>query len=420
MQSLNVLVSAYACRPGEGSEPGIGWDTVQELAKYHKVWVLTRSNNQAAIAAELRQHPLPNVQFLYIDLPAWAVWWKRGQRGVQIHYYLWQILAYQIGKKLHQDVGFDLIHHVTYVKYWGPSFLALLPVPFVWGPVGGGESAPAAFWQDFSWRGKLYEIARNVARRLAEYDPFVRMTARNSVYAWATTEDTAQRLRSLGAEQVEVYSQVGLSPQHIEELSSYGSQTPPLRFISIGRLLHWKGFYLGLRAFAQATLPATAEYWIVGDGPERQRLETLAAKLGIAQQVKFLGKLSRQETFQALGQSRVLVHPSLHESGGMVCLEAMAIGRPVICLDLGGPAVQVTQETGFKITAQTPTQVVTDMASVMTALTDKPEAWEQMSHRCLQRVRATYSWETKGKRFIQVYEDVVPFPLADSSNCSLV
>ena len=51
----------------------------------------------------------------------------------------------------------------------------------------------------------------------------------------------------------------------------------------------------------------------------------------------------------------MLIHPSLHDSGGWVCLEAMAAGRPVICLDLGGPGLQVTEKTGIKVKASTPT-----------------------------------------------------------------
>lgn len=402
---LKILISAYACRPDEGSEPGIGWGTVQELAKYYQIWVLTRANNRESIEVSLNPQPLAGLEFVYLDLPAWARWWKRGQRGTQLHYYLWQIAAYFTGRKLYQDIQFDLVHHVTYVKYWGPSFLALLPIPFIWGPVGGGESVPRAFWQSFGWRGKVYEFARNAARWLAERDPFVHLTARRSVLAQATTDETAQRLRYLGAKTVEIQSQVGLSQTQIDELAAFiTGDCPPTRFISIGRLLHWKGFHLGLRAFAEAKLPETAEYWIVGDGPERDRLQVLVSELGIAAQVKFLGKLSRQNTFKCLGECLALVHPSLHESGGLVCLEAMAAGRPVICLNLGGPAVQVTEETGFKVPAETPEQAVSSIANAMIILTGDLNKWQQMAHACARHVRETYSWEIKGKRLTELYE----------------
>jgi glycosyltransferase involved in cell wall biosynthesis len=408
MVQLNVLISAYACRPGEGSEPGIGWDVARELAKYHNVWVLTRENNRSPIAAELDRNPVPGLQVIHVDLPTWARWWKRGMRGVQLHYYLWQIIAYFVARDLHRDLNFDLVHHVTYVRYWGPSFLSLLPVPFIWGPVGGGESAPQAFRQDFGWRGKLYERIRDMAHWLGEHDPFVHMTAQRSVLVRATTEDTAKRLYHLGAKTVQVYSQVGLSEAQIDELAKYAEgDRPPIRFISIGRLLHWKGFHLGLHAFAKADLPEDAEYWVVGDGPERQRLQALAETLNISSRVKFWGLLPRQETLNKLGECFVLVHPSLHESGGLVCVEAMATGRPVICLDLGGPAVQVTAETGFKIPAHNPEQVIEDLNQAMTCLAKDPDVWLRLSQGAQIRVREQFSWKAKGLDLNRTYENIL-------------
>ena len=55
-------------------------------------------------------------------------------------------------------------------------------------------------------------------------------------------------------------------------------------------------------------------------------------------------------------------------SGGWTCLEAMAAGRPVVCLDLGGPATQVTEETGIKVPAPVPNQAVSGLAEAMTRL----------------------------------------------------
>ena len=364
---MKVLLSAYACEPGKGSEPGVGWNWVRQIARLAEVWVITRSNNREAIEKALAEDPLPNVHWVYFDLPRWARFWKKGQRGVHLYYYLWQIGIYFLARRLHRQVGFDLIHHVTFVNYWLPSFLALLPVPFIWGPVGGGESAPRAFYRTFSRRGKIYEFLRDIARWIGEHDPFTRLTARKAIIALATTNETAKRLTSLGARKVEVLSQVALPSAEIAELSSLPPRlNSPFRLISMGRLLHWKGFHLGLQAFAQfAKEFSDTEYWIVGDGPERKNLEQLARKLGIIDKVRFWGALPRSEALKKLAECDVLVHPSLHDSGGWVCVEAMAAGRPVICLDLGGPALIVTEETGFKIPVHTPEQVVKDMTFVM-------------------------------------------------------
>jgi glycosyltransferase involved in cell wall biosynthesis len=406
-QYSKVLISAYACRPGMGSEPGVGWNIIRQLVKYYDIWVLTREDNRPSIEAELVKNPISRLHFIYCDLPNWAKWWNYKQKGVQLHYYLWQIIAYIVGRKLHQEVGFDLVHHVTYVKYWSPSFLSLLPVPFIWGPVGGGESAPKVFWEDFSFRGKAYETMRDLARWLGEHDPFVRLTAHRSTLIRVTTEDTAKRLREIGAKNIEIFSETGLAEEEIIRLAQSPSLTNlPVRFISMGRLLHWKGFHLGLQAFALAKLP-DAEFWIVGDGPERRRLELLAQKLGIAHQVKFWNRLPRHETLEKLRECVALVHPSLHDSGGWVCLEAMAVGRPVICLDLGGPAIQVTVETGYKISAYNTKQAVHDLAEAMVRLAKDPELRVQMGEAGQKRVKELYSWEAKGQSLAQLYSEII-------------
>ncbi len=103
MEPLNILISAYACRPGEGSEPGLGWNPIQEVAKYHNVWVLTRQNNRPTIEAELKQNPIIKLQVIYCEPPSWVRPANLKQRVVYLHYYLWQIAAYFVDsiRKLH-------------------------------------------------------------------------------------------------------------------------------------------------------------------------------------------------------------------------------------------------------------------------------------------------------------------------------
>ncbi|MBW4459929.1 MAG: glycosyltransferase [Nodosilinea sp. WJT8-NPBG4] len=405
MKPLNILISAYACQPNMGSEPGVGWHLAQELAKYHRVWVLTRVSNRAAIEAELTQHPVDRLTFLYSDPPLVA---KELPPAHVPHYYFWQVGAYFAAKTLLKTVDIDLVHHVTYVRYSTPSFLALLPVPFVWGPVGGGEMAPPPFWGDFSRRGQVYEVVRSLVHRIGELDPFTQITARRSLLVKATTQDTAKRLKKIGATNVQVSPAIGMSKQELELLAPVnGVQSTSLhssfRLITVARLLHWKGIHLGLRAFAQASLPDNSEYWILGNGPEQANLQQLAHQLGISQQVKFIGNLPRSDVLEHLRYCDALVHPSLHESGGFVCLEAMAAGRPVICLDLGGPSIQVTSETGIKVSATSPSQTIRELATAMEKLAYVPDMGQQMGAAGQRRVQQFFSWEAKGLELSQQY-----------------
>ncbi len=402
---MRVLLSAYACEPGKGSEPAVGWNWAQQISRFHEVWVVTRANNRGPIEQAMAGHPLPNVHWVYYDLPRSISFWKRGQRGVHLYYYLWQIGACRLARKLHARIGFDLVHHVTFAQYEIPSFMGLIGAPFLWGPVGGGESAPLAFWFDFSHRGKLFELRRNLGRWFASIDPVARMAARRSRFALATTEETARSMRRVGAPRLMVHPMIGLTGQELQYFASFPiRRTGPFRVISMGRLLHWKGFHLALRAFARfhSSYP-DSEYWIAGQGPEYGLLQTLARQLGIEDRVVFWGQLTLDQVYGRLAQCDVLVHPALHEGFGVVCLEAMSAGRPVICLDLGGPAFQVTEATGIKVSAVSPQQAVTDLAAAMLRLAQDPELRGRMGQAARQHVAEHFNWDKLGEYMSCLY-----------------
>jgi glycosyltransferase involved in cell wall biosynthesis len=420
VKPLKVLVAAYACRPHLGSEPGVGWNLVRELVKYHHVWLLTRTNNEAAITSELALNPLPNLNVVYTNIPRFCHFLHGKAWGVYLRYYLWQWQAYQAAHSLHQEIGFEIVHHLTYSRYCDPSLLALLPLPFVWGPLGGGESAPYSFWADFQIRGQLYELVRDLSRWLGEHSPLVRYTAQRCSTALVSTRETAERLKLMGVNNLKfIAGQTGINQDELDRLQKRQKDADtdvtsliapitggqPIRFLSLGRLLHWKGFHLGLQGFAAADLHHS-EYWIVGDGPARPHLEALAKKLGIAQRVKWLGTLPREQALDTLIHCDVLVHPSLHDFSPTVCLEAMAAGRPVLCLDLGGPAGQITPETGIRVPAHSPQQTIEDLGAAMIQLANNPSLRQQMGQAGQARVQEFYSWERKGKRYAELYNQL--------------
>jgi glycosyltransferase involved in cell wall biosynthesis len=382
---------------------------VRQIARFHDVWVITRSNNRGVIEEAVAKETMPNVRWVYFDLPRWACFWKKGKRGIQAYYYLWQTGAYFEARRLQRKVKFDLAHHVTFVKYWRPTFLAFLPIPFIWGPVGGGESAPRSFQRAFSIRGRVYEALRAFARNVGELDPFVRLAARRAATVLATTDQTEQRLRALGCRKVSVLSEAGLPREDLRELMALRPRrVSPFRVLSVGNLLHLKGFEFGLRAFARfhPHFPES-EYWIMGDGPERKRLERLAQVLGLDDKVVFWGKVPRGQVLEKLAACDLLLFPSLHDSGGWVCLEAMAAGRPVVCLDLGGPGLQVTEATGIKVPAVEPEQVVAGLAAALERLAHDPLQRVTLGEAGRTRIKEDFSWDRKGERLADLYEQVV-------------
>ncbi len=408
MTTLKVLMSAYACEPNRGSEPGVGWNWVSQMARSHAVWVITRRNNRSVIEAELAKAPLPNARFVYYDLPRWARFWKRGHRGVYFYYYLWQVGAYLQARRLHSKVNFDLTHHVTFVMYWMPSLMWLLPVPFLWGPVGGGESTPKGFLSALGRKGRWSEMLRETAQALGRWDPLVRLTARGCALALATTGETERRLKQIGCRNTRVCSVMGLDAREREELNGLAApESAAFRVATAGQLIAWKGVELGLRAFAALLQEyPDAVYWLIGDGPQKPRLRELAEEFGIGDRVYFFGNLPRAAALAKLAACDVLLLPSLHDSGSCVCTEAMGLGKPVVCIDAGGPALQVTRETGYKIPAQSPPQVVAGLAQALGVLAGDSNLRRRLGENGRARVQRILNWDAKGLEFAELYRRI--------------
>ena len=418
-----VLMVAFACGPGRGSEPGQGWQFAHRMAAHHDVTVLVYSGFKPVIDREMAERPVPGLRVVYSKLPLESArHWKRGEdrSGIreQLHYHLWNLVTGRLAQRLHADEPFDLVHHVSFMRYWSPSAGAMVrDVPFLWGPVGGGETAPEAFYSGFSASGRRSARLRDRVRDASHRFRSVLRTARHATIALATTEQSADRMRQLGARDVRVASaSVALPPDELARLGALPHQPDGdrLQFSAAGRLLHWKGYDLALRAFAQAIgsedakLFAGATFVLLGEGPEFNELAETAMRLGISDRVEMRGHVPRLECLDVLGNSDVFVHPSFHDSGGYATLEAMAARRPVVALNLGGPGLQLTPETGIAIDAVRPEQVVDDLATAFRQLAADRDRRLRMGAAGRQRVEARFTWEALIADTLRVYDELLP------------
>ena len=408
---MKILLSAYACEPHKGSEPTVGWNWTLALIKQgHEVFVLTRSNNQAPIDAYIRKHSL-NVQPVYYDLPAWCRRWKRWPGGLYFYYLLWQIGAYRLARELHRAQTFDVVHHITFVTCRQPSFMGRLGIPFILGPVGGGEMSPPLLRKGLNLSGRLREQVRKLLVDIAAYDPMMRRTFLEASLIACTTKETLARIPDRFHAKCMVLPAIGIDASLIAEPSppppSSSFYAAP-HFLFVGRLLYWKGLHLILRAMPEVLrhIP-NARLRVVGEGADAGWLRRIADQCGVAAQVDWIDQMPHDEIAAAYDNHVAFVFPSLHDSGGLVVLESLAAGLPVICLALGGPGIFVDASCGKAISTldQTADEVQHTIATTMISFVQQPALRQALSENCAARAR-TFSWDKAAEslyaRFSQI------------------
>lgn len=391
---MKLLLSAYACQPNSGSEPGVGWRWSIELARLgHEVHVLTRANNREAIESErLRSTLAARLHHHYFDLPPWLARWKRGL-GLYPYYYLWQWGAARSAQRLHALERFELVHHLTFGSIWQPTFMGRLGVPLVLGPLGGGEVAPMQLRKGYSIRGKVVDALRDVARMAAMADPNVRRSHSQARLIALRTPDNVILVAPRQRSKIVNAPDIGAEPAR--EMPMRASDPHILKLLYVGRLLHWKGLHLALRAIADlAGGGIDVRLTLVGQGPEEAHLRALAVRLGIADRLRWVGWVPHEEIGQHYENNDLFLFPSLHDSGGTVVLEAMSHGLPVICLDLGGPGVLISERAGVKVdpSGLSEAEVAARLTAAMAALhRDRVRLAELAQTALLEASRRTWS-----------------------------
>jgi glycosyltransferase involved in cell wall biosynthesis len=356
---------------------------------------------------------------------------KSVQGGIQFYSYLWQLRAYFAARRMDREVEFDVFHHVTYANDWMASFIgALLPVPYLRGPGGGAHRTPETFLREYSFRARLWERFRALMQWVFRHDPiYLRGQSRARVILLCNREAAdavPPRLKS----KVQLFPVNGISAEDLRIFSGAngtGSSViapdpdrqklsdATFHVLSAGKLLGLKGYALAIRAFASfARHHADVRFTIVGDGPERHRLEDLVRDLGLEKQVQLERWTPRQNLLVLMRQCDVFIFPSLRDGGGAVVVEAMAASKPVICMDLAGPGMHVTEDCGIKIPPRSPDEAIALMTEALERLYQDRELRRKMGQAARARAEQVYSWDHLGERLLKIYEDVFAAPFYEA------
>ena len=143
---------------------------------------------------------------------------------------------------------------------------------------------------------------------------------------------------------------------------------------------------------------------IVGDGPERPRLEALAAREGIGGALRFAGRVPPDQVHARYAASDLLLFPSVREFGGGVVLEAMSMGVVPLVVDAGGPGELVVAGTGLKVPLLERQALVARLRGRIEDVLAAPASLTALADGARRRVETLFTWRRKAEQLGEVFD----------------
>lgn len=407
---LRVLVLGPECNPSEVSIPFVTYSHAAALAQLHDVTLVARSKVENSLRrANASFFAIESVRTPWLDrIFEWS--FRRifksnyeSQALTAFKYPFSIAFEWHAWRKLRRRIfagEFDVVLRIVPITAVLPSpfafFLRNGPIPFVIGPLNGGLPWPSGLSQldnQKEWVSGL--------RKLYQFLPFAKSTYR---YATAIIAASSQTY----AEFVVYRDKLFFLPENGIESSvcskDLRSLDPGARLelIFVGGLVPRKACDIALRAAASLLHDGSAHFTVVGDGPERLRLEQLATSLGIEKAVTFRGWLSRAQALNCLQSADVLVFPSVRDFGGGVVFEALAVGAVPVVTDFGGPGDTVYPEVGYKVPMTNENDMASQIEKILVTLADDRELLSRLRQQGVIYAREYLTWDAKARNTTQV------------------
>jgi glycosyltransferase involved in cell wall biosynthesis len=405
MSRLRLLVLAPFCNPDQVSMPYVAYCHAAALAQLHDVTLVVGAPVESNVRGAngpfrtIEVVRMPTLERIY----AWCL--RRifksnftSQALTAFGYPFSLAFEWQAWRQLRRRIfacEFDVVLRLLPTSAVIPSpfafFLRKGPIPFVIGPISGGLPYVEGFSQaakEKQWVSRL--------RGLYRFLPFARSTYRDATAIIAASSHTYSEFSDYSDKLVFV-AENGVSRSICS--SDLRSREPggKLELIFVGGLIPCKGCDLALRATAPLLRSGLASFTVLGDGPERNRLEQLARSLKIENSVCFHGWISHAEVLKHLRSADVLVFPSVRDFGGGVVFEALACGAVPLVADFGGPGDIVHPEVGYKLPLTNEDDFVVHLEKVLTELAHNRDHLERLSRQGMIYARERLTWDAKAQ-----------------------
>ena len=401
---MKVLLCCYACDPGYGSEPGMGWNFAYHISKHHDVHVLVEEEKfKDKLLTFSKENPdtVANISFHFIAKKRHRTLRKIWPPSYYWFYREWHKRAYEYAKKLDKTENFDIVHQITISGFREPGFLWKLGKPFIWGPLGGFTDTPWCLMSSLGWKGALHFGVRNIVNYFHKrWGKLPGAAAKNSHTILTSTTQAVREIRDYWHKDAVLMNEVGLETRHTPYSPQAHETGTPLRICWAGEHIPRKALDLLLHALPLCK--EKMELHVLSKGPRMQVWKKLAHKQGLDNVVTFHGFVPREEAFRIMGTSHVFCITSVREDTSTVVFEAFRYGLPIVALDHCGFATVINETCGVKIPIHSRNQVITDYARHLDFLAANEQTRQLLSEGAIKRC-SDFTWEAKMNTLNEIY-----------------
>lgn len=404
---MNILINAYAISPAMGSEPGMGWNWISNLANYCELYIITEEEFRDRIEAVIPTLPQgENMHFYYnpVTPKVRQICWNQGDWRFYLYYRQWQRRALKIAKMICQENKIDIIHQLNMVGFREPGLLwKIKGYKYVWGPVGGLETMPVGYLRGSGIKPYVFNVLKNALNSLQyRLQPSVHRAIKRADAIVAATHGCQVKLQKYCNIKVQLINETGCYPQ--ERIINRTNSNKPFEIMWCGKFDFRKRLDLALRTIAELK-DLDLRLLVVGSG-DTEKYRLLANALGICNKVVFWGQVDHNEINGIMQRSDLFFFTSIMEATSTVVMEAIQNQLPVICFDTCGFGTVVDETIGRKIQLSNPEQSVKDFGEAIRGLYNDRDLLKQLSENCKERIKL-FEWGHKAEQMVAIYKRII-------------
>lgn len=407
---MNILYIAYSCDPYEGSEDRIGWSVPFESAKTNCVYVITKEEQRTSVERFLRENPVKNIKFYFVDIPAF---YKEIFKGFMYsgRLNIWNRHAFPLAQSICKEFAINIIHQITPIEFRAiGKYGKISDVKFVCGPLGGGEFIPSGL--KYYARGHvLIEMVRSVSNRWYRFKFRVTGKLNQCDYIMFANEETRDFLIKGWEQKLKInnkpITETALDIMEEEEQFDEKKDNKKCVFFAAGRMIYRKGYELLLDALAKVPGELNYTLRIAGNGPELIKLQAICSRnLNLTNHVSFIGGRKYPEIINEYNNADVFVMPSIRETTGTVLLEAISKGVPVITINRFGGAILIDNENGWLYDGSDKEEYIEKLKNAIVECIQNPKEVRRRGKNARKNAEK-YTWKSKNKFYQKIYYELL-------------